>query len=149
MNRALAKAVKAASAARTASAAARRLQMAQLRVALQMHKAQNQHHRRQVSEALVRIRGNCAALRAGVRRRLGKAGAPPRGAVPANADPIHARVLEILERHPRGIGARDIGNELGIDWRRVIGVMSGLVGRGLVDQIEQDFYRAGKASPRC
>jgi DNA-binding IclR family transcriptional regulator len=58
-------------------------------------------------------------------------------------------VLEILERHPRGIGARDIGNELGIDWRRVIGVMSGLVGRGLVDQIEQDFYRAGKASPRC
>ena len=149
MNRTLANAVKAASAARMASAAARRLQMAQLRAAVQMHKAQNLHHRRQVSDALVRIRGNCAALRAGVRRRLGTAGASPPGAKPANADPLHAKVLEILERHPRGIGARDIGNELGIDWRRVIGVMSGLVGRGLVDQIDQDFYRAGKASPRC
>ena len=149
MDRTLANAVKAASEARKASAAARRLQMAQLRAALQMHKAQNQHHRRQVSDALVRIRGNCAALRAGVRRRLRPAGLAARGAAGPAVDPLHARVLDILGRHPRGIGAREIGNELGIDWRRVIAVMSGLVGRGLVDQVDQDFYRAGKASSGC
>jgi hypothetical protein len=150
MNPTLAIAMKAASEARKASAAARRLQMAQLRTALQMHKAQNQHHRRQVSDALVRIRGNCAALRAGVRRRLRPAGAPANNdkARPI-VDPLHARVLDILGRHPRGIGAREIGNELGIDWRQVIAVMSALVGRGVVDQVDQDFYRAGKASHGC
>ena len=72
MNGRLAKAVRAGTAARMASAAARRLQIAQLHVALEMHKAQNRHHRRQVSDAIVRLRGRCAEFRRQVRRQLRK-----------------------------------------------------------------------------
>jgi len=70
MDSTLAKAVKAGSAARMASASARRLQMEQLRMAVQMHTAQNEHRRQQVSDALVRLRAGCAAFRKQVRARL-------------------------------------------------------------------------------
>lgn len=149
MNKALATAMRAGSAARRAAAVARRLQMAQLRTAVQMHMAQNHHRRRQVSDALVHLRGNCAAMRTRVRKRLQQGAAPPAAPDPVVSDPLQARVLQVLERHPRGVDAREIGNELGLDWRSVIAATTALVGHGLADQIDQDFYRAGKASPKC
>jgi FixJ family two-component response regulator len=67
----------------------------------------------------------------------------------AEHEALHARVREVLEAHPSGIRAREIGNQLGIDWRSVTAVMSALVARGTADQIEQDFYPRGKASRKC
>jgi hypothetical protein len=72
MDATLAKAVRAGTAARMASAAARRVQIAQLRITLDMHKAQNQHRRRQVSAAIVRLRGGCTEFRRQVRLQLRK-----------------------------------------------------------------------------
>ena len=68
---------------------------------------------------------------------------------PPDAEALDTRVLDILAAHHDGIGVREIGNELGIDWRRLAPVMSGLVAHGLVDQIEQDFYLTVKASRKC
>jgi hypothetical protein len=70
MHRMLARAVRAGTAARMASVSARRLQIEQLKTALRMHAAQNQHHRQQVSAALARLRGSCAEFRRQVRRKL-------------------------------------------------------------------------------
>jgi hypothetical protein len=63
-------------------------------------------------------------------------------------DTLQARVLGVLAAHPNGIGSREIGNELGIDWRSVTAVTSRLVARGAAQQIEQVFYPSAKASPK-
>ena len=149
MSGTMGKAVQAASAARMASATARRRQIAQLRAALQMHKVQNQHRRQQISKALALLRGRCAEARGQVRRRLRLGRARASGPEPATSDQLHARILDLLGAHDRGLQAQEIGNELGIDWRTVTPLMSGLVEQGLVDSIEQDFYLAGKASRTC
>jgi len=96
----------------------------------------------------VRLYRHRAALLAKVHAALRRAPAT----APAIDDPndaLHARVLGILASHPQGITAQDIGNELGVDWRSVSALMRSLVGRGMADQIEQEFYLAGKASRRC
>jgi hypothetical protein len=56
------------------------------------------------------------------------------------------QVVRVIQNHPEGVCARDIGNELGIDWRRVRGMTRSLVDSGLVDQVEQTLYPA--ATPR-
>jgi hypothetical protein len=61
---------------------------------------------------------------------------------------LQNRVLLAIERHPEGIRTVDVGNELGIDWRRVLGITHCLVDEGLVEQVEDDFYPAGKESRR-
>jgi len=149
MTSTMVKAVRTASAARMASATARRRQIAQLRTALQMHTVQNQHRRQQISKALALLRGRCAELRRQVRSRLRLGKNRGSRAEPPTPDQLHARILELLAAHDRGLPAREIGNELGIDWRNVTPLMSGLVEKGLVDLIEQDFYLAGKASRTC
>jgi hypothetical protein len=70
MERTFAHAVRAATSARLAALSVRRQQIAQLRTALQMHKAQNRYSRRQVSAALTRLRGSCTEFRRQVRRQL-------------------------------------------------------------------------------
>jgi hypothetical protein len=65
-----------------------------------------------------------------------------------SADPLQPRVLEIIQNHPDGVRALDVGNELGVDWRRVLGVTRHLADAGLVEQIDQDFYAVRKASRR-
>ena len=143
------KAVQAASAARMASATARRRQIAQLRTTLQMHTVQNQHRRQQISKALAMLRARCAEVRGQVRQRLRLGRTRGSRTEPLTSDQLHARILELLGAHDRGLQAQEIGNELGIDWRNVTPLMSGLVEKGLVDLIEQDFYLAGKASRTC
>ena len=61
---------------------------------------------------------------------------------------LQSRVLRIIEDHPEGIRTVDVGNELGVDWRRVLGITHCLVEEGLVDQVDQDLYPAGKESRR-
>jgi len=64
------------------------------------------------------------------------------------AEPLHSQVLRVIEGHPEGVRARDVGNELGVDWRRVVGITQSLVDAGKVEQVEQELYPAGKAGPR-
>jgi DNA-binding NarL/FixJ family response regulator len=120
--------------------------------------------RRSVRDTLVATRAMRRVTAASIRDRLARrrpamavsmrAPLPPRAGPPSAARPpesetLPPRVLEILAGHQEGIRVRDIGNELGIDWRSLPPILSGLVARGFVDQIEQDFYPTGKASRKC
>ena len=64
------------------------------------------------------------------------------------SDPFQTKVLQIIQDHPEGVRALDVGNELGVDWRRVLGITRTLANAGLVEQIDQDFYAVRKASRR-
>ncbi len=55
------------------------------------------------------------------------------------------QVVKVIHDHPEGICARDIGNELGTDWRRVLGLTRSLVEAGLVEQVEQAYYPVARA----
>ena len=70
MESALSRAVKAAAAGRMASAATRREQMELLRTRVRMHMGENHDRRREVSDALVRLRQGWAEFRAQMRARL-------------------------------------------------------------------------------
>jgi hypothetical protein len=54
-------------------------------------------------------------------------------------------ILGAINRHPEGVTASDIGNEIGIDWRRVLGTTAELADRGLIERVGRQFY-PGKAS---
>lgn len=56
------------------------------------------------------------------------------------------QVVRVVQHHPEGICARDIGNELGTDWRRVLGLTRSLVEAGLVDQVNEAYYPIAKAT---
>jgi hypothetical protein len=68
--------------------------------------------------------------------------------LPTPTETLDAQVLRVIEGHPEGVRAREVGNELGVDWRRVVGITQSLVDAGKVDQVEQELYPVGKASPR-
>jgi hypothetical protein len=53
-------------------------------------------------------------------------------------------VMRVVMSHPEGVRARDVGNELGVDWRRVLGITDRLVDAGIVERIGQQFYPVGK-----
>lgn len=61
---------------------------------------------------------------------------------------LQEEVLRAIRAHPEGIRALDLGNELGIDWRWVLGVTAGLIEQGKVEQVEQEFYPVAKAGRR-
>jgi hypothetical protein len=61
-------------------------------------------------------------------------------------DWLEAEVLRVIGRHPEGVCPLDIGNELGVDWRRVPAVAGRLVDRAIVEQVAHEFYPVQKAS---
>lgn len=61
-------------------------------------------------------------------------------------DLLPEEVLRIIRSHPEGASAVDVGNELGINWRRVLGVMRTLVQAGALEQVQEQFYAVSKAS---
>ena len=61
---------------------------------------------------------------------------------------LQAEVLTVIDSHPEGIRALDIGNELGIDWRAIVAAARTLVDAGLAEQVDHDFYPAGRGSGR-
>ena len=67
-------------------------------------------------------------------------------ALDAAGDTLAAEILDVVARYPDGARARDVGNALGVDWRRVLGAARALADRGLVEQVDQDFYAIPKAS---
>ena len=49
-------------------------------------------------------------------------------------------ILNILTKYPEGIRLIDIGNELGIDWRTLIGPSRSLMDEGKVEKIDNPYY---------
>ena len=66
----------------------------------------------------------------------------------AGDQPLHLQVLQIVRNHPEGIDARDVGNQLGIDWRAVPAIARTLIYAGLVEEVAHEFYPAREASRR-
>lgn len=50
------------------------------------------------------------------------------------------KILEVVTRHPEGIKLIDIGNELGVDWRTLIGPVKSLVDEDKVEKIDTMYY---------
>lgn len=50
------------------------------------------------------------------------------------------KVLEVIARYPEGVKLIDIGNELGVDWRTLIGPTKSLVDEGEVEKIDTMYY---------
>jgi len=67
----------------------------------------------------------------------------------AAGDALAAEILGVIARYPDGARARDVGNALGVDWRRVVAVIPRLVDAGLVEQIQQRWYSVVGAGRRC
>jgi len=59
---------------------------------------------------------------------------------------LETEVVGVIARHPDGVRAVEIGNELGVDWRCVPAIVRSLVDRAVVEQIADEFYPARKAS---
>jgi DNA-binding transcriptional ArsR family regulator len=68
----------------------------------------------------------------------------PAGDLPP--DLLQLRVREIVERHPEGITIRDVGNELGVDWRHAVESLRVLTEAGIVEQVNEEYYAVRKAS---
>lgn len=96
----------------------------------------------------LRLQTRAALRECRARRRWGgAAAAPPAGTLDRPvAEWLETEVWHAIARHPDGVGALDIGNEIGVDWRLVPAVAGRLVERDLVEQIAQQFYPVKKAS---
>jgi len=70
------------------------------------------------------------------------------GDADATAQRLQARVLRVIENHPEGVCALDLGNELGVDWRGVLGITRTLMDAGKVEQVEHEFYPVEQAGRR-
>ena len=98
---------------------------------------------RAIRGALLRQR---AALIASLRGRRGALDlwSPGDRAPEPTGEGLRAQVFRSIDAHADGIGALDLGNELGVDWRRVLAIARELVESGMVEQVEQEFYPARK-----
>ncbi|MBE0478210.1 hypothetical protein IBX65_03690 [Candidatus Aerophobetes bacterium] len=50
------------------------------------------------------------------------------------------KILNIVSRHPDGIKLVDIGDELGVEWRALIGIIKSLVDKGTIEKIDNMYY---------
>lgn len=50
------------------------------------------------------------------------------------------KILEVISRHPEGIKLVDIGNELGVDWRTLIGSVKSLVNEDKIEKIDTMYH---------
>ena len=58
--------------------------------------------------------------------------------------PLEERVLEVITRHPEGIRLVDIGNDLGVDWRSLLGISRTIVEEDKVERIDNRYYPRGE-----
>jgi hypothetical protein len=58
--------------------------------------------------------------------------------------PEERKILEAIQRHPEGVSIVEIGNELGVDFRRLLGSTDTLLASGEIDQVQELFYPAGR-----
>jgi hypothetical protein len=57
--------------------------------------------------------------------------------------PLEERVLEVIARHPAGIRLVDIGNDLGVDWRSLLGISRTIIEEDKVERIDNLYYPKG------
>ncbi|MBI1927525.1 hypothetical protein HYR99_25195 [Candidatus Poribacteria bacterium] len=50
------------------------------------------------------------------------------------------RISEVIANHPEGIRLVDIGNELGVEWRSLIGTVTSLLDEGSIYKIDNLYY---------
>ncbi len=60
--------------------------------------------------------------------------------VPADDLSTEERVKAVIAKYPEGVKLVDIGNELGVDWRGLIGVVKTLVDDYKIDKIDSLYY---------
>ena len=129
------------------STADRWTSMKQLRTETRAALVHQRHSRRQAARAIrMALQRHRAALIASLRGRRGGFelwSAGERAAEPTG-DRLRAQVLRAIDAHPEGIGALDLGNELGVEWRLVLGTARELVEAGMLEQVGQEFYPARK-----
>ena len=66
---------------------------------------------------------------------------PVQPVIEEEAEPFpEKQILEVIAGHPGGIKLVDIGNELGVDWRSLIGIIKPLVDGGKIDKMENLYY---------
>lgn len=123
-----------------------------------------QQARRSTRRQVAQIRGAAGALRHSTRLVLGAiasdvlaatqlwrntpagTGARPAAAAPPRTPQRQSklaeseRVLQIVRAHGDGIRLVDMGNELGVDWRGLIGVTKSLLEEGKVEKIDCLYY---------
>ena len=68
--------------------------------------------------------------------------------VEAQPLPLRERVLEAITRHPEGIRLVDIGNDLGVDWRSLLGIARTIVEEDKVECIDNLYYPKGGGGNR-
>jgi len=106
-------------------------------------KVENQERARAWQEVLVTLQGRAvvAEAKAPAPEAAAPEAAPPEAAPPKAARPTAEKMLEVIDKYPEGgIRLVDIGNELGVDWRTLIGSVKSLVDGGQVEKIENVYY---------
>jgi len=58
--------------------------------------------------------------------------------------PEEKKILDAIQRHPEGVSIVEIGNELGVDFRRLLGSTDTLLASGQIDQVQELFYPTGR-----
>ena len=58
--------------------------------------------------------------------------------------PEEKKLLQAIQGHPEGVSIVEIGNELGVDFRRLLGSTDTLLASGQIDQVQELFYPAGR-----
>jgi hypothetical protein len=58
--------------------------------------------------------------------------------------PEAKKILQAIQRHPEGVSIVEIGNELGVDFRRLLVSTDMLLASGQIDQVQELFYPAGR-----
>jgi hypothetical protein len=58
--------------------------------------------------------------------------------------PEAKKILQAIQRHPEGVSIVEIGNELGVDFRRLLVSADTLLATGEIDQVQELFYPAGR-----
>ena len=56
--------------------------------------------------------------------------------------PEEKKILRVIQRHPEGVSIVQIGNELGVDFRRLLESTHTLLASGQIDQVQELFYPA-------
>ncbi len=64
----------------------------------------------------------------------------PPASSPAQESTGDEQVLQLIQSHPEGIGIVDLGNELGVDWRGLVGPTDRLLTHGDIEHVQQLFY---------
>jgi hypothetical protein len=57
---------------------------------------------------------------------------------------LSEQILQAIQGHPEGVSIVEIGNELGVDFRRLLGYTDKLLASGKIDQVQELFYPVGR-----